>query len=102
MSAQQPDPIAIAPTIYKVLFENDQVRMLEVTMMPGDASAMHYHPDSIVYVVAGGKARMSAPDGSNMDMEVKAGEPFWQPAGSHAVENTGGAEIKAIMVELNR
>jgi len=35
----------VAPHVYKVLFENDRVRLLEVRMKPGDESAQHSHPD---------------------------------------------------------
>jgi quercetin dioxygenase-like cupin family protein len=100
MSAEHHDPVVIAPHIYKVLFENERVRMLEITLKPGDKSAMQYHPDNINYVVAGGKAKVSLPDGSGMEMEVAPCQTVWQPAGSHAMESAGGAEIKVIAVEL--
>ena len=32
------DAAKVAPHVYKVLFENERVRMLEVTMEPGDSS----------------------------------------------------------------
>ena len=72
MAARHPDPIAIAPSVYRVLFENDQVRMLEVAMQPGEASAMHFHPDSVVYVLTGGKADPAAGWGA-----VFRSRPVW-------------------------
>ena len=67
--------------------------MLEITMKPADKSATHDHPDDVNYVVAGGKARMTTPDGST-ELEIKSGDPVWQLAGFHSVENIGGAGIQ--------
>ncbi len=98
----QKDPIEVAPNIYKVLFENDKVRLLEITMKPGDKSEMHHHPASLNYVIKGGKAKMTLPDGQSMDMEMKDGDHVWQEAISHSVENTGTEEVKVIAVELKQ
>ncbi len=38
------DPVAMAPHVYKVVFENEKVRVLEATDKPGDKAEMHSHP----------------------------------------------------------
>jgi oxalate decarboxylase/phosphoglucose isomerase-like protein (cupin superfamily) len=94
------DPVEVAPDVYTVLFENDRVRVLQITMNVGARSAMHWHPDSVNYVLAGGEAAMTLPDASTMEMKVEPGGVVWQPAGDHAVVNTGASEVKVIAVEL--
>ena len=42
------DPVKVAPGIYKVILENDHVRVLEVTLKPGEKVPMHSHPASVV------------------------------------------------------
>ena len=38
------DAVAVNPDIYKVLFENEEIRVLELTWEPGEREAMHSHP----------------------------------------------------------
>jgi hypothetical protein len=64
VSAQ--DPVKTSPQYYKVLLENDQVRVLEYRLKPGEKEAMHSHPAGVVYVLSGAalKFRLSRrPDG---------------------------------------
>ena len=37
----------VAPHAYRVLFENERVRLLEVSMEPGSSTEMHSHPDPL-------------------------------------------------------
>jgi hypothetical protein len=38
----------VAPHVYKVLYENEQMRLLEVQMKPGDKSDQHSHPNYLL------------------------------------------------------
>ena len=99
-SASAQDPIKVGPNIYKKLFENDRVRMLEVTFAPGDSIAFHSHPDHAVYTVTGGTLRVATSDGKSMVAELKAGDPIWFDAVTHAAKNIGTTSIKLVVVEL--
>ena len=99
-NAMAQDPIKVGPNIYKNLFENDRVRMLEVTFAPGDSIAMHSHPDHAVYAVTGGKLRVTTSDGKTMEADLKAGDPIWFPAVTHAAKNIGTTSLKLVVVEL--
>lgn len=93
------DAAQVAPHIYKVVFENDRVRVLEVTMQPGDSSEMHSHPDYFAYLLTDGKARFSTPSGETDEIEWPAGTPMWREAEEHATENVGDTPIRALFVE---
>ena len=41
------DAVSVAPNLYKVLLENDKVRVLETRYGPGVKSEMHSHPDLV-------------------------------------------------------
>ena len=41
------DAVSVAPNLYKVLAENDKVRVLETRYGPGVKSDMHSHPDLV-------------------------------------------------------
>jgi quercetin dioxygenase-like cupin family protein len=94
------DPMAVAPTYFKVLFENEQVRVLEFTGKTGVKVPMHSHPDHVIYIVAGGKTRFTSADGKTQEVDSKPGEARWTPAGAHASE--GLSDTKAILVELKK
>ena len=94
------DPVKVGAHVYKKLFENERVRMLEVTFQPGDTIAMHSHPDHIAYVVSGGKLSVWEKGGKPQEVELKAGSPLWFNAVTHAAKNVGTTPVKLAVVEL--
>ena len=42
------DAVTVAPHLYKVLLENDRVRVLEVRANAGVKTEMHTHPSQVV------------------------------------------------------
>lgn len=94
------DPLEVGPDVYKFKFENERVRVMDVTFAPGASIAMHSHPDHFAYVLSGGTLILSYPDGSSKEANVKAGDLLWMDAESHAAQNPGDAELKLLVVEL--
>ena len=94
------DPLEVAPNMYKLLSENDRVRIMEVTSKPNDTVAMHSHPDHVAVFITDGTLTLSYPDGSFKEASGKAGEAMWIPAESHAAKNTGTTEVKIVVIEL--
>lgn len=94
------DPLEVAPDMYKLKFENERVRVMEVTFAPGASIAMHSHPDHFVHVASGGKLALSYPDGMSKEVEAKSGDILWMDAESHAAKNLADTEVKLLVVEL--
>jgi quercetin dioxygenase-like cupin family protein len=94
------DATKVDPAHYKVLSENDQVRILKVHYGPGEKSVMHSHPDSVAVYLSNAKVKMTLPDGKTQDAEVKAGEAQFTPAATHLPENIGTEDVELILVEL--
>lgn len=101
-TARAQDPVKVAPNNYKVVFENDFVRVCEVKAKPGEEIAMHSHPDHAVYSVTDNKVKFSYPDGKTKDVDLKAGEATWIKAETHATKNIGAAELKVVVFELKK
>jgi hypothetical protein len=100
--AQAQDPAKVSPRSYKVLFENERVRLLEYTAKPGlgvCGQGRHYHPAHLSIPLTDGKVKVVV-EGKTMIAGGKAGEAFWEPEVWHSVENVSGAEMRAYMVEL--
>lgn len=96
------DPVTASPKHYKTLMENDQVRVLEMTLRAGDTDQQHSHPDETVYFVRGGKVKIHLPDGQAVEANLPDGHVMWHEAWTHTVENAGGSDITAIIVERKR
>jgi len=94
------DAVKVAPESYKVLLENDRVRVLEYRIKPGTKDAMHSHPAYIVYAFTPGKFKFTLPDGKTFDREVNANEVFFNEAETHAYENLGSTEAHGLLIEL--
>ncbi len=97
---QAQDPVKTSPQYYKVLLENDQVRVLEYHLQPGEREAMHSHPAGVIYVLSGAKLKFSYPDGRTEERTAASEETIWREPTTHAVENIGETEAHAIAVDL--
>lgn len=96
------DAIKVASQVYTLKNDSLGIRILEVNAKPGQAIAMHSHPDNALYVTDGGTAEFTGSDGKKQTVELKTGMSQIGPAESHAVKNTGKTTVKAILVEVYR
>jgi beta-alanine degradation protein BauB len=94
------DPVKVAPDKYKVILNNDKVRVLDVRLKPGEKSPMHSHPNYAIYAFNSSTAKFTSKDGKTTDFTSKAGQCVWRNAESHSVENTGKTEIHVLNIEL--
>jgi quercetin dioxygenase-like cupin family protein len=99
-AAARQDAAAVSPTVVKVKFANARVRVLETISHPGDHEGWHSHPANVVYVIAGGKLRITTPDGKSNDVEFKSGDTLYRDPAIHSAENIGTTTLHAILVEL--
>ena len=96
------DPVQVSPSSYRVLLENEHVRVLEMNLRTGEKDEVHSHPNETVYFIAGGKAKIHLPDGAVVEAELPDGHVMWNEAWTHQVENVGSSDIRAIIVEDRR
>ncbi len=94
------DVVQVAGDSHKVILENAQVRVLAVSLKPGQKAPMHAHPANVSYVLGDGKLRITMADGKTVDKEPKAGTASWSEAVTHAVENVGTTEFTQVQIEL--
>ena len=84
----------------KVLAEDDKVRVLHFTPSKGDKTPIHSHPETVLYVIKGGKIRTTLPDGTSTVAELKAGQTSLRPPVTHSDEALD--DIDGIIVELKK
>jgi quercetin dioxygenase-like cupin family protein len=93
------DPTETDPDKYKVIFENDRVRVLEYRDKPGDRTSPHSHPDSVMYTLSSFERRLIHGD-QQRDVRLEAGRVVWIGAQEHAGENIGSTASHSVFVEL--
>ncbi|HEY0448143.1 hypothetical protein [Actinophytocola sp.] len=101
------DSTVVAPKSHRVVFENEHVRVLEVTLEPGAHEPEHTHrwptvmmtdqPARIRYRV-GDEVRYESPDPLPPSGELTG--TWYDPQGPHSVENIDTVPMHAIRVEL--
>ena len=94
------DPVPLYPENYRVLLENDRVRVLDFQLKKGAKEKFHSHPAAVTYVLASFKIRFTFPDGSTRIREAKAGDVFYSDALTHASENIGETDAHGLLIEM--
>ena len=97
---REQDPLVVNSKTIALKLENARVRVLEGTLKPGDKEKTHSHPAYVIYVIAGGKIRNYAADGTTTDVEFKTGDVIYRDPLTHSAENIGDTTIKFLLVEL--
>jgi beta-alanine degradation protein BauB len=93
------DPIATNPELYRVVLENDRVRVLEYLDAPGDRTLPHTHPDSVMVTLGSFQRRLWTGD-REVELELPAFQARWLDAQEHAGMNIGDTPTHSIFVEL--
>jgi quercetin dioxygenase-like cupin family protein len=94
------DPVVLAPEMYKVVLENDRVRVIDYHLKPGQREPMHSHPrGAVVYFFTGAKMRTTLPDGKTNEGSSREGEVVWRDPVTHRAENIGDTEVHTLVVE---
>jgi len=99
---REQDPLIVNAKTIALKLENSRVRVLEATLKPGDKEQTHSHPAYVIYVIAGGKFRNHAQDGTVTDGEFKTGDVIYREPVTHWAENTGDTTIRLELVELRK
>jgi quercetin dioxygenase-like cupin family protein len=100
VAQDSPPAFAASPDVYKVMAENDNVRVLFAVWKPGQRDAWHSHPQLGVYYLSDCRGRIHLPGGQTVTINRRAGDTAVQKAiQSHAFENTGDTECRLVILE---
>jgi quercetin dioxygenase-like cupin family protein len=104
------DAVVAAPQNHKVVLENEHVRVLEVTVRPGENEPLHMHRrPSVMYVMAEDNIRDYDAAGNVLYDSAKEKAPpqtpytIWmEPQAPHWVENLSPQPLRLLRVELKK
>jgi len=98
------DAAKVDPRGYKIRYENEQIRVLEFTAKPRlgvCGQGMHFHSDHVNILLTDATVRVTTPDGKTFVPPAdRAGDVWFEAGGAHSVENIGGDETRAFMIEF--
>ena len=95
------DPVKISPGLFRVLLENQHVRVVNYSLQPGEKDEWHTHPAKSSYVVSGGKLKVYLKNGETILADEKEGTASWMDyVGEHYVENIGNTTVTIVFTEI--
>ena len=97
------DAVTVAPRSFRVVLDNDRVRVLEFKSRPGFGvcgEGMHSHPDHVTVSLTGAKLKVTSPDRKVTFENIPAGAVFFAPAEIHSAEIIGGLGTRSYIIEL--
>ena len=95
------DAIKSSPANFKILLENEYVRVLEYSLKPEQKDTPHTHPAKSSYVVSGGKLKVCLENGETIIADEETGTASWRDyVGKHYVENIGNTTVTIVLTEI--
>lgn len=84
----------------RVVFEDDQWRIVEITYPPGSEAELHAHRwPRTVYVLEGGTLELIAADGERRTVKIEAGDAQARGPETHRVRNPGPTVVRVLETE---
>ncbi len=99
-AAAAQDPVPLYPENYKVVAENERVRVVDFRLNKGATEKAHAHPAHVAVFLADARIRFTLPDGQTRIREARTGEVAYSEPTTHASENIGESDAHGILVEL--
>jgi hypothetical protein len=102
VSAQAQDAVTADPRSFRVVIDNDSVRVLEYKSRPGlgvCGQGLHYHPAHVTVSLTGAKLKKTE-NGKVSLVDIPPGHVFYAGAETHAAEIIGGSGTRTYIVEL--
>ena len=102
-AAEAQDAARVDPRNYRVVIENDKVRVLDYASLPGGGVCgigRHTHPAHVTVQLTPVKVRVTDAASKVQVIDVPAGAVFYEPAITHTTENVGGSGAHAYIIEL--
>ncbi|MCY3617634.1 MAG: hypothetical protein OXH67_00940 [Acidimicrobiaceae bacterium] len=92
----------LGPIGDRVLFEDEQIRVWEMVLEPGERSPMHHHThDYIVVVVEGDHVTVEPLEAGSKSAPVVPGHSvFLRKGGTEVAVNSGAVRYRDVQIEL--
>ncbi len=97
------DAVEVSGSIYRVVDENDDFRVLDVTLEPGQKDEVHSHQASVIYALSPASGTWHEMGQEPRTQVFRPGSAiFFDATESISLENTGQRNIRLIIFEILR
>jgi quercetin dioxygenase-like cupin family protein len=94
------DATKVETSHYRVAFENEHVRVVDMHYGPHQKSAMHQHPAGVAVYITEGHFRFTDENGKVIVADAQSGDARWFPAFKHRVENMSDKSFDGVYIEI--
>ncbi len=95
------DPPKVDPKHYKVVLENDQVRVIRVTFGPHESAPLHEHQlNRIILYLTDARTKTTSADGKVEETPYKAGDIVARGGAKHSEVNMTDHKVEILVTEL--
>lgn len=99
--AQGADPVPVSLDRYRVLVDNNDVRVVEYVLQPGQRDEWHTRPATISYNMSGGTLRITRADGTSVIADERQGTTqLMNTSGRHFTTNIGRTPVRIVLTEV--
>ncbi|WP_211261155.1 hypothetical protein [Pseudonocardia acaciae] len=103
MTAPDGEQVVLDDVGQKIVFENDEVRVWEITLAPGEQQLWHrHHNPYLVIALEAADNRIDPLDGGEPRLvhESAGGVVYREPGETHMLTNRGATHYRSRLVEL--
>ena len=94
------DPLKVDPQHYRLDFENDQVRVIRLTLKADEAVPMHDDVDAMAVCIEECHLRFTRPGGRMQDVHMQTGETRWLYGDAHSAKNLNTNPMEMLFIEV--
>jgi hypothetical protein len=89
-----------ASEVYKLVLDNERVRVFQANFKPGDKVALRNYPSHLIYTLTDGTLVFMPAGRTGYEVDFKAGEAMWFPPLARATENDSNKEVRVLLIEF--
>jgi quercetin dioxygenase-like cupin family protein len=90
----------VDPAHCAILNDTLNVKLMKITLHPGEKLPVHSHPVYMFYCLTGGKITFTS-EGKTITKTYKAGDHYINgPVNAHSHENVGKTDISILLIEI--
>lgn len=101
LPAEQGQTEAVVVETGEVVFENENVKVIEVTLEPGEATPEHWAGPRMIYSLGDYTIRWTEGDAEPVEKNFATDQAHWHGAGAHMVENVGQTPARFLVVSFS-
>jgi hypothetical protein len=93
------DALQVDTQHYRLEFENDNMRVLRLTVKPSETVPMHGDKDALVVCLRECHVRFMSPNGRPEDIHMEAGTSRWIYGDTRSEKNFGTKPVEMLFIE---